>query len=683
MNAASVPVSKYIANATHTGALQDQGSKVTKTEAPPEKQKPIVDVAPTPPPAPEAENEMPGLRQQVKSDGSQQFVADNGVKMDTSPEGQIQNIEVPGEGTIQRQAEGKMSLQTEDGKQVPVEAFHTENGEFLGYSFTRGDKTKVHVNLDNLSVAYQGAHGDIWQEVDATGGQSILINSSFKDPETGKRSQLQSHVYVQADGQVEHLDGYNKGLKVSAGKIEFRNPANFRTSIELPTPIASLKSGEAPAPQSKVAEEAAPDVNAPLLQEPPARPMTHAVIPSMVLFHRDEEGQTAIQLRNGMTLMHTKDRTVAMDARNGERLPAEVTTFTAADGRVENMFNFKDSVGNQYRMFDDSMDFLVESKDGKVRQHVLPDGTILGQIKSDEGKSYRFEITPKGQYKTDPGLQMTPSPSGQDVPIAYLRSNQNGPAVAVQLPYPIPGDQANAGQHADVFGATSYPQSGSKLPGFADVTVPPQVPPQAPPQAPPQNNGPVFNGAPPQGPTHNFDAGYLPYPGVPQQPMEPSMMQRLKYMFTGNPMDLQPKPHYQPPPPWMGGYNSGYHGMPPTGWPQQPQTGWPQQQPAGWPQGPGSIGGGVPSYPTPGAPPPNWTGAPPGAPGQMPGGNGMLDRMRAEYYQTDQMLMNQVMMGQQTTNMMMAGQMMHSMFNGFSMGMALMPSSYFFIPFLF
>jgi len=49
VNAASVPVSKYIANATHTGALQDQGSKVTKTEAPPEKQKPIVDAAPTPP----------------------------------------------------------------------------------------------------------------------------------------------------------------------------------------------------------------------------------------------------------------------------------------------------------------------------------------------------------------------------------------------------------------------------------------------------------------------------------------------------------------------------------------------------------------------------------------------------------------------------------------------------------
>ena len=61
----------------------------------------------------------------------------------------------------------------------------------------------------------------------------------------------------------------------------------------------------------------------------------------------------------------------------------------------------------------------------------------------------------------------------------------------------------------------------------------------------------------------------------------------------------------------------------------------------------------------------------------------MLDRMRAEYFQTEQMLNQQIMTNQWTTNMMIAGQTMHSAFNGMNMAMAMWPRNYFFNPFCF
>lgn len=674
LNAASVPVSKYISNATHTGALQDQGSKVVKSELPKDTP-PRIEAAQESSPAEGAL--LPGLHQEIQEDGSLVLAAESGVRLAMSSEGKIQTIDLPGEGQIQRQEDGGMVLFKGSGQAMAVEPFTKEDGSFGGYGFVRKDGTSVFLDLEKMAVGYIDSLGSVHQEIDASNGHRILINSSFKDPKTGEKSKLKSHLYVHPDGHAEHIDGYAKGLEVSAGKIKLTNPANHPHTIDLPVKLPGFESSQpeaTPIPQTSS--------QAPLWETPPDRPMTHAVIPSMALFHRDEEGQLAVQLRTGVTLMHTKDRTVCVDPRSGERLPATAEKFTSSDGRSETVFKFQDSQGNDYQMFDDSMDFLVTSKDGKVRQHVLPDGTVLGVIQGED-RPYRFEITPKGEYKLDPGLMMQPSPSGQDVSVAYLPGAMGAQAPSVQLPYPIPGDQANAGQHLEVFGAVKYPQSGLILPGFEGPTQPvPQPPPQNPAQPAPQPPGPM---SPPTAPVHNFEATYLPHPGMFQQPVEPGAMQRLKYMFTGNPMDLQPR-GYQPSPPWMGGYPS--YG---TGYPQPGPMGYPgmsdpmayPSMPTGYPTATMSYPSG-PSYPNPHAPtPPNWTGAPPGQPGQMPGGSSMLDRMRAEYFQTEQMLNQQIMTNQWTTNMMIAGQTMHSAFNGMNMAMAMWPRNYFFNPFCF
>ena len=619
---ASVPVSKYISNATHVGATQQVGKEAAKV-----KDEPARDTAQTRQPATAqatASAEPAGVQQKTKPDGSLEFTTESGVVMNTDSEGKITKIDIPGDGQIERKDE-QMVLTTANGKQLPVQPFQDEQGMFLGYSFVRPDDTKVYVNLDGLSVAYEGKHGDIWQEVDSQGGQTIFTDSTFKDPKTGQKSQIRSHVYVHPDGKVEHIEGYNKGLKVSGGKIEFRSPADFPTTIELPNP---LNGGSKPTPR---AESAVPP-QGPVLQEDPSKPAVHANLPSFTLFHRDEFGQTAITLRNDLSVMDTAERTLVSDSNEnsptyGQKWLAETEMVTSADGRSEKMLKFKDGQGNQYRLFNESMDFLVDSPDGKVRQHVLPNGTILGQVEGENGKFYRFEVTPQGQYKTDPGLSLASTALG-DAKQATIKG-ADGQAQSVALPYAIPFNQAAAAHESSVFGTPSYPTSGQILPAFQGGETPP-APPEVPPQQP---GGPTT--PPPLPPQDRIEPTILPHYGQPQQPVQPGFFQRLKYTFSGNPAHLQS--YSPPPPPWMssypqqgydpmsgyytGGYDPALGGYPPNG----------DMPPGGAPQGPppNPNPGGPPSYPSQQATP-GFTGQAPGGPGQVPSAEDYLERLKRE-----------------------------------------------------
>ena len=727
-NAVGVPVSKYIANATHSGALQDTGKKSTKVEA--EKiPEPVVEAKVETPVAPPQEDapELPGVSLQQQADGSQQLRTDSGVNMSTDKDGKISNIEVPGDGSIQRQPDGQMMLQTPDGQKVPVHPFESEDGGFAGYSYTRKDETQVHVNLENMSVGYISKDNNVWQEVQADGSQLIRCKSDFKDPKTGERKQLDSTVFVHTDGSIES-NGYNRDLQVSAGKIQYKSPANFTHTLELPQRIPSLAGPEESKPQTPAATN--PQAGPLLMEEPGEKPVAHCVLPNQVGFDRDETGQTAIMLRSGLTLIHTNDSTAVRDPKvNDHLLPAEVENYKSADGRLEKAFKFKDSDGNQYRMFNESMDFLVDSPDGKVRQHVLPGGTILGQIQGENGKFYRFEVTPGGEVKADTGLNIPPSAA--DKATAYI-PGPDGKPVGVALPYPIPNDQANAAQYANVYGTYNYPQSGEVLEAFQNGQAPPpQAPPQGMPPQPPIQGGPPqppIQGGPPNQPpypgpgvgappipsmpSYGYDpnATVMPYPGVPQQPVQPGFMQRLKYMFTGNPSDIQPRMYNSPPPPWMGSYPGSY-GYPNGGYPTNnsqiydpsamvPQSpmgsyygedpmaayGQPGQQPPGQqPPGQPPIGSvpGAPSYPGQVQPGPNYAGQTPTYPGQMPNAGTMLDRMKADFDRSSQAMWGQVAMGQATTNAMIMGQSMNSMFSGLSLSMAMWPRSSFFCPFMF
>lgn len=680
---ATVPVSKYISNATHVGATQQVGKDAAKI-----KDDPAKDTAAAHQQAPAqaaAAPEPAGVQQKTKPDGSLEFTTESGVVMNTDSEGKITRIDIPGDGQIERK-DDQMVLNTPDGKQLPVQPFQDEEGAFLGYSFVRPDQTKVHVNLDGLSVAYEGKHGDIWQEVDPQGGQTIFTNSTFKDPKTGQMSQLRSHVYVHPDGKMEHIEGYDKGLKLSGDKLEFRYPNDFATSIELPNPLGGARQKAPPAPANQPAVATA----GPLLQEDPQQPEIHANLPNFTLFQRDEFGRTLVSFRNNLTVMDTPERTLVSFATDdttsphyGKKWLAETEQVTSADGRSEKMIKFQDPDGNQYRLFNDSMDFLVDSPDGKVRQHILPNGTILGQIEGEEGKFYRFEVTPQGQYKTDPGLVLAPTVMG-DARTATLKG-PDGQAKNVALPYAIPFNQAAAAHEAQVMGSPVYPTSGQVLPAFQGGEAPP-APPQPP---PPQGQGPTPPPLPPQG---RIEPTILPNPGQLQQPVPPGFFQRLKYTFSGNPAHLQPT-YNPPPPPWMGSYPqhgydpmSGYYtgGVDPAIGGYNPHPPYGDLPPGGVPQGPPPPPnpGGAPSYPTQQAQP-GFTGQAPGAPGSVPSADDYLERLKRE----NAALMSSIWASATHTpllNMMIGMTALGEMQLGMNVMRTMMfPSAMFFNPFCF
>ncbi|MBT9584983.1 hypothetical protein IV102_16690 [bacterium] len=705
-NAVGVPVSKYISNATHSGALQDTGKKATQVKADPVVESKVE--KPAAPPPPEAPPELPGLTVKPQADGGQQLAADSGVNLTIDKDGKINNIDVPGDGSIQRQSDGQMTMQTPNGQQIPVQPYDAPEGGFAGYRFTRDDQTQVHVDLRDMSVGYISQDGKVMQVLQADGSQEISCSRAFKDPKTGLERQLDTKVLIHPDGSVES-GGYNRDLQVSAGKIQYKSPANFPLDIELPNRIAALAPPAQPAEPMKTAATAAPQ--GPLLMEESGpKPFINVVLPNQVGFSRDETGQTKIMLRSGLTLLHTSDATVVRDPKITDRLlPAEVENFKSADGRIEKAFKFKDADGNQFRMFNDSMDFLVDSPDGRVRQHILPGGTILGQIQGGDGNYYRFEVTPQGEVKTDRGLQIPPG--ALDKSIAYI-PGPDGKPVGVGLPYPIPNDQANAGYTPNIYGSYDYPTSGQRLDAFQSGQAPPPQPGPTPPPnqgpTPPYTQGPAPMGMPPQ--NGGYSPTVLPYQGFPQQPVEPGFMQRLKYMFTGNPSDIQPRQYFSPPPPWMGAYpgssNAPYSGIydPSMVVPQSPmgsyydqdpmaantQPGVPGQPGYPPPQGPGGPGQppigsvpGAPSYPGQTPSGPNFAGQTPGYPGQIPDAGAYLNQMKAELDRNSQLMWGQLAVSQAGTQAMIMGQSMNSMRMNLSLGLAMWPTSMFFCPFRF
>ncbi len=639
MGAVGVPASKNISNATHVGAAQQTGKDATQVQ----------DTATTTPaPESEAPQFVPGLQVSTRQDGTQCFQAQSGLVMNTTQDSKITTIDVPGEGLIQRQSDGSLALETANGAVITVKPYGNESQDFLGYSYNRKDGTAVHINIADMSVGYVSGDGNVWQEVDATGQQVIHTKSTFRDPNTGQESKLVSQVIVSPQGEVS-VEGYDRDLRIGSNRIEYKNPANFTHKLDLPQTIPAL----VPPPRAEQAQAAAKPSNTgpilmedtPPLPEPPvdipSKPVAHAVLPSQVGFDRDERGQTAVQLRSGLTMIYTlADGAAVRDPRvAGQLLPGTVENFTSADGRVEKQFKFEDAVGTKYRCFQESMDVMVDSKDGKVRQHIMPNGTILGQVQGPDGQFRRFEVTPRGEVKADQGLTVPPSSS--DRAQAYW-TGADGKTVPITLPYPIPSDQTNAGMYADMYGTPKYPTSGERLPAFLDGNSPPSpgpVPPGPPPgtQVPPNPNaGPMSGFNPNQGPMAGTSF-------VPPQQQPP-----------------QPQGGYNPPPNMGGGenwsaYGGGYGAPPPP--------------PPGYGQAP---------YPGQAQPGPSYTGQQPSYPGQMPDGPTMMERMKADFDRNNAMMWGQLAQSSYTTQMMTMGQTMNSAMYGIGFNLAMWPSSMFF-----
>ncbi|MFN8607657.1 MAG: hypothetical protein U0931_09005 [Vulcanimicrobiota bacterium] len=662
MGAVGVPVSKYISNATHTGAAQQVGKDTAQ----------IQDTAS----AAAAEQSqqaqsLPGLKVSNREDGTQCFQTDSGLIMNTTAEGKITSVIIPGEGVMQPREDGSFVLQTANGADIPVQPYGSDKNDFEGYTYTRRDGSSVHFNIADMSLGFISQDNKVWQELAPTGIHTVHAKSTYRDPKTAQTTDLLSQVTVTPDGKV-YCEGYDKDLRIGATKMQFTNPGNNRQTVELPAAIPAL----VPPPRPEKPEVTPRTSNTgPILMEDtpppphpeppvniPPKPIAHAMLPSQVGFDRDEQGQTAVMLRSGLTLIYTlADGASVRDPRVPDKLlPATLENFTSADGRIEKQFRFSDAAGVNYRCFQESMDVLVDSADGRVRQHILPNGTILGQIMGPDGQFKRFEVTPRGDVKADPGL--TIPPSSADRTQAYL-TGPDGKGIQIALPYPIPSDQANAGMYADMYGSPKYPQSGERLPAFNNGSPPnnSSVPPGPPPGPQPGPQPPGMQ--PPPGPNPN--AG-------PMAGFDPTLGPMAGSNFYPNPGQVQ-----QPVPPGWGAPNPGYYGAPPPN--MGPYPGAYNSYPGGGPWAPNNN---YAPYPGQGGPQPGFTGQTPGYPGQMPDGPTLMERMKADFDRNNQAIWGQLQASQMGTSMMIAGQTMNSAMTGMQMGMAMWPRGMWYSPFL-
>lgn len=645
MGAVGVPVSKNISNATHVGAAQQTGKDTTQVQ----------DTASTPPAA-QAESAplVPGLRTTSRGDGSLCYQAQSGLVMNTNAGGKITSIDVPGEGLVQRQGDDSLAMELSNGAVIPVTKFGNQETKFLGYTYTRPDDTQVYIDLADMAVGYFKGDQEtgIWQKIDATGAQVVSTRTTVYDPKDGKNTKLITKVAVSPEGDVE-VQGHDRDLQISPNRIQFKDLTNFTQAFEIPQAVAAFTPPE-PQPVTPKKSTTGPifvDTPPPPQPEPPvavpSKPYVHAVVPSMIGFARDEAGQTGITFPNGITIQYNTNSGAFMrDPRVQDRLlPCSVENFTSADGRIEKQFKAEDAVGTKYRCFQESMDVLIDSKDGKVRQHILPNGTVLGQVEGPDGQFRRFEVTPRGELKADPGLTVPPSSAGRNQ--AYW-TGPDGKTIPFPLPHVIPAEQVNAGMYADMYGTPKYPQSGERLPAFVGGGSPPNsgpIPPGPPPgtQAPPNPNA---------GPMAGFNPNAGPMAGTSFVPSQPP-----------------PQPGGYNPPPNMGGYPGSYTGYPGgTSWSPNPGYGAPPPPPPGY-------GGPQQQAPYPGQGPqtPSYTGQQPGYPGEMPDMPTLMEKMKADFDRNNAMMWGQLAQSSATTQMMTMGQTMNSAMYGLNFGMAMWP----------
>lgn len=580
-------------------------------------------------------------------DGVAETRTDSGLAVNFSD--QHQHIKLPGGDEIFHSFADNALTGQVGGQQVEIEPYQNPDGAVYGYGYNRPDGTRVTVNLEDLTYVLQNKHGNVTQSIGPDGGQVIHLRSDFRNPQ-GKITKLEQNVFVAPDGQVESLGKAQEGVQVSGKEISFRNPNGLKISADLPSPLTLPLSGElaAPAPAPTPAPPAAAqnfNPGNPVLMQgtdhfTPGAPGNPAVAqgtlnpyiynppvgdglvntPSGVARYRTGAG-TVLNFQNGLSMMDVGGdaRVTLADGMAGG--PVEVTQRHRPNAPPEAQYRFNDGVGNRYTCFSDSLDFMVESPDGRAVQVMQPDGRVYGAIRTPDGQVKRFEIAPDGYNNHDAGLQFGWDPVKRE----YNRVNVQGDPNPVPLPYPIGEFQKFSGTSAGA--GAAYPTSGQLPPGFAAPTPGgPQFPPptsggpQFPPAAPggPQfaelspslgqelqalqaekaanpaafppdkqarldllskmtQADPMAGMRPSPGPQDPYAPSVMPRPGYPQQPVRPGFMDRLKYLFTGNPQNLQPP---------QGPARPGL-GMPPTQHPMAGQLGgYPNNQ---YGYGPGML----------------------------------------------------------------------------------------------
>ncbi len=537
----------YVSNAAHTGAAGRAASAVKgdATGAKEQQQTPPTDSAQVhqpqaAPPPPEAEGEK--FKSMGKQNGVERFVSeeregvqvyqsDSGVTMQREPT--LMMVGMPDGNILFRDMDkGKVWGQGRDGQKLNVTA--DEQSKTLNYNDAEGNKISVHPFT-----------------------LSVTVNDRVRINADGSQQQLGGQQFVQQPPQ-QPSGVINPDLGVGQAQ-------------NLGSAGQAAMAGAAGRPQERQEQT-----------------------PSGLMRTITADGLMVIGLPNGVAISHGPAGAMAMDSRTHQPIPVQIGMHRRPDGGEEYKYTFNDAQGHRYTLFSGSMDFSVESADGRSCQVVLPQGNVLSAVRGQDGGWYTHEAMPDGSQINRGGAQF----AGDRVIMP------NGAGVS-PLPFPVsgympPGMQeaaarqsqaqttAGAARQAGSQGAPqSFSQNGGGIPGTPDNPL--------------GGGGPVNNnGQPLHG---NFGSGdFSPHPsmhpreGFPQAEVRPGLWQRFKNFISGRPSNYMPpsQPWSQPNnycgnfgpqgpwgPPSYAQYCGGQPGMPqmPGSWGSQVM---PMQQSNNW-----------------------------------------------------------------------------------------------------
>lgn len=544
---------QHVNNATHTGAAQRQGAaaKGDATGAKEQQQTPPADetnvsqeAAPPPPQGQQPEEEQGiNLRSLGKQNGVERF---QGVD---NPDVQVYRSD----SGLQMQREANMMIiGMPDGN---VLFRKMDDGKVWGQN-QKGGRLAVQADEQNKTLSYQDEQGNTIRVKPEN--MSIVVNDQVRINADGSQVNLAGQQFVQQPPQ-QPQGVINPDLGVG-GQPQQMSPGQ------------AAMTGAAGRPQERQEQT-----------------------PSGLMRTITADGLMVIGLPNGVAISHGPAGAMAMDSRTHQPIPVQVAMHRRPDGGEEYRYNFNDAQGNRYTLFSGSMDFSVESADGRTCQLVLPQGNVLSAVRGQDGQWYSHEALPDGTQINRGGAQF----AGDRVIMPQGGVNP--------LPFPVSGYMPPGMQEAAARQAQAQAQQPMQQPqqpgvgpnGFQGQPQQPGVGPNGfqaqpggggipgTPDNPVGGGGPAPMGGPGPAPMGNMGNGeFSPQPslhprqGYPQAEVRPGLWQRFKNFFSGRPSNYMPpqQPWSQPnqyggnygpqgpwgPPPYAQ-YGGGMPGMPPMG----------------------------------------------------------------------------------------------------------------------
>lgn len=529
-----------------TALLAEQPMLMTGPQAPlmiegPKTEAPASQAAPDP--AKAAENAAKAERKQrldalkkVDKDFFNVDAAKEGVQFAETPSGVLKRMD--GDSVAFKlptgdefRTDGELVAVLGDKPRAKSARLVEDNGStILAYKDQAGNNYQLDVNSGDLSV--NNSKGTLRQKLYADGREEIHAESTHKTA-TGSAETSHHTVLLNPDGRVHRKDGFDD-LKIGSKHVEYTLPNGNNTVRNLlmetkgktpeSTSRANLIQGwdegqsvadrilgvsttaatnEAPKAEGATAASGPMKAN-PFQQEP--------VTMSGVKRESLADGTVKTTLPSGLSFVDG-EKPYAMDP-DGTRLEVSKHEVPSDGGYI---LHAKGKNGVGYTIAPEHLDFIAESKDGKVHQMVKADNTILTSI-TDGNRQHVHNYDYVGQKETgSPGVD---TDLWNRDKIYVMDSPQNR---VYDLPHPFP--------------------------------IPPEV------EAQLQGMGPQGGAA---GPPVGGPGG----PGMPQPGVKPSFWSKVKGWFGGEqPQQAQgpygpggpQQAHHGGPPPYMGGMPANHY----------------------------------------------------------------------------------------------------------------------------